>query len=150
MEDGSRPSGGGLQDKSSNRPALIGHKLSGGERSGRRREVLVRCVPGMQTNVNGIFAPPIAMVFYIEEQSMKRREFLALTLVSLGALSSLGQTQSPAARIRCNFNSGWRALVGDPHGAERPEFDDSQWKQVTTPYAWNEDAAFRVSIHDLD
>ena len=80
---------------------------------------------------------------------MKRREFLALTLVSLGALSSLGQTQSPAARIRYNFNSGWRVLVGDPQGAERPEFDDSQWKQVTTPYAWNEDAAFRVSIHDL-
>ena len=80
---------------------------------------------------------------------MKRREFLALTLVSLGALSSLGQTQSPAARIRYNFNSGWRVLVGDPQGAERPELDDSQWKQVTTPYAWNEDAAFRVSIHDL-
>jgi hypothetical protein len=38
--------------------------------------------------------------------------------------------------------------VGDPQGAEQPAFDDSGWKRVTTPYAWNEDAAFRVSIHD--
>ncbi len=80
---------------------------------------------------------------------MKKRVFLALALLSLSALSSLGQAQSPAARVRYNFNSGWKVLVADPLGAERPEFDDSQWKRVTTPYAWNEDAAFRVSIHDL-
>jgi beta-galactosidase len=87
--------------------------------------------------------------FTLEEQSMRMLELLALVLVSLSGLSSFGLTQSPAARIRYNFNSGWRVLVGDPHGAQRPEFDDSEWKQVTTPYAWNEDAAFRVSIHDL-
>jgi hypothetical protein len=87
--------------------------------------------------------------FTLEEQSMRMLELLALVLVSLSGLSSFGLTQSPAARIRYNFNSGWRVLVGDPQGAHRPEFDDSQWKQVTTPYAWNEDAAFRVSIHDL-
>jgi len=80
---------------------------------------------------------------------MRMLELLALVLVSLSGLSSFGLTQSPAARIRYNFNSGWRVLVGDPDGAQRPEFDDSEWKQVTTPYAWNEDAAFRVSIHDL-
>jgi len=40
-------------------------------------------------------------------------------------------------------------MVGDPQGAKRPDLDDLQWKQVTTPYAWNDDAAFRVSIHDL-
>jgi hypothetical protein len=51
--------------------------------------------------------------------------------------------------MKYNFNSDWRVLVGDPQGADRPDFDDSQWKRVTTPYAWNEDAAFRVSIHDL-
>ena len=80
---------------------------------------------------------------------MKMREVFALALASLSALSSLGQAQSPAARIQYNFNSDWRVLVGDPQGADLPEFDDSQWKRVTTPYAWNEDSAFRVSIHDL-
>jgi hypothetical protein len=29
------------------------------------------------------------------------------------------------------------------------DFDDSGWKTVTTPYAWNEDDAFRKSIADL-
>ena len=38
MEDGGRPSGGGLQDQPSNRPALLGDKLPGGERTGKRRE----------------------------------------------------------------------------------------------------------------
>jgi hypothetical protein len=52
-------------------------------------------------------------------------------------------------RTKYNFNPGWLVLVGDPSGAEQPTFDDSAWKHVTTPYAWNEDSAFRVSIHDL-
>ena len=38
MEDGGRPSGGGLQDQPSNRPALRGDKIPGGERFGKRRE----------------------------------------------------------------------------------------------------------------
>ena len=37
MEDGGRPSGGGLQDQPSSRPALLGDKLPGGERTGKRR-----------------------------------------------------------------------------------------------------------------
>jgi hypothetical protein len=57
--------------------------------------------------------------------------------------------QNTSVRARLNFNADWRVLVSDPAGAERPDFDDSAWKRVTTPYAWNEDAAFRVSIHDL-
>jgi hypothetical protein len=74
---------------------------------------------------------------------------LVLALVSQSLLSSVCQGQSEAARVKYNFNSDWRVLVGDPTGADQPGFDDSQWKRVTTPYAWNEDAAFRVSIHDL-
>ena len=52
MGDGGRPSGGGLQDQPSNRPALLGDKIPGGERTGKRREELVRCVPGRRTKVN--------------------------------------------------------------------------------------------------
>ena len=44
MEDGGRPSGCGLQDQPSNRTALLGDKIPGGERTGKRREELVRCV----------------------------------------------------------------------------------------------------------
>ncbi|MGA2276362.1 MAG: sugar-binding domain-containing protein [Terracidiphilus sp.] len=80
---------------------------------------------------------------------MKKFGLLVLALVSLNLLCGSCLGQSAEARVKYNFNSGWRVLVGDPHGAELPEFDDSAWKQVTTPYAWNEDSAFRVSIHDL-
>ncbi len=80
---------------------------------------------------------------------MKKSGLLALALTSLSLLSSVCLGQSAVARVKYNFNSDWKVLVGDPQGADQPGFDDSQWKRVTTPYAWNEDSAFRVSIHDL-
>jgi len=52
MRDGGRPSGGGLQDQPSNYPALLGDKIPGGERTGKRREELVRYVAGRRTKVN--------------------------------------------------------------------------------------------------
>jgi len=61
--------------------------------------------------------------------------------------SSWAPAQSP--RTKYNFNPGWRVFVGDPANAQSPTFDDSSWKSVTLPYAWNEDSAFKVSIHDL-
>ncbi|KAL4947933.1 beta-galactosidase [Aspergillus filifer] len=53
------------------------------------------------------------------------------------------------AREKYNFNQNWRVIVGDPDGAEKSTFDDSDWTEVTTPYAWNEDDAFHVSIANL-
>jgi beta-galactosidase len=38
--------------------------------------------------------------------------------------------------------------VGDNPAAAQPTFDDSRWKPVALPHAWNEDFAYRVSIHD--
>ncbi|KAL5002638.1 hypothetical protein BDV10DRAFT_191424 [Aspergillus recurvatus] len=53
------------------------------------------------------------------------------------------------AREKYNFNQNWKVYVGDPEGAESPSFGDGGWKEVTTPYAWNENDAFRVSIANL-
>ncbi|KAL4791724.1 beta-galactosidase [Aspergillus venezuelensis] len=53
------------------------------------------------------------------------------------------------AREKYNFNQNWRVIVGDPEGTEKSTFDDNDWKQVTTPYAWNENDAFHVSIVNL-
>ena len=52
-------------------------------------------------------------------------------------------------RQKLNFNSDWRLAVGDYVEASKPEFDDSQWHQVTLPYAFNGDEAFRKDIVDL-
>ncbi|MBC8095917.1 MAG: DUF4982 domain-containing protein, partial [Akkermansiaceae bacterium] len=48
-----------------------------------------------------------------------------------------------------NFNPGWKVFVGDPTNAATPGFNDSAWKNVTLPHAWNEDDAFRVYSPNL-
>ncbi|MEJ2544187.1 MAG: DUF4982 domain-containing protein [Calditrichaceae bacterium] len=52
-------------------------------------------------------------------------------------------------RIKYNFNPQWKVHIGDPRGAEKVDFDDNEWKEVTLPYAWNENEAFKVDIHHL-
>src|SRR5215203_3748018 len=70
-----------------------------------------------------------------------RTVFLFMLLLSVCA----GFSQ----RAKYNFNSNWKVFVGDAQGAELPAFNDAQWKQVTLPYAWNEDEAFRKDIREL-
>ena len=52
-------------------------------------------------------------------------------------------------RKKYNFNSEWRLQNGDYHEAKLSQFDDSRWKAVTLPHAFNEDEAFKVSIEQL-
>jgi beta-galactosidase len=72
-----------------------------------------------------------------------RLRHLPLLLLLL-AIPFAGQAQ----RARYNFNRGWLLETGDPADAAQTGFDDSSWKRVTLPHAWNEDSAYRVSIHD--
>jgi beta-galactosidase len=64
-------------------------------------------------------------------------------------LAALCPTGIQAERAKFNFNPDWRLHVGDVEGAQGPGFDDSEWKPVTLPRAWNEDDAFRRSIEKL-
>ncbi|MBQ8115507.1 MAG: DUF4982 domain-containing protein [Prevotella sp.] len=73
---------------------------------------------------------------------------LGLTLFFLLSMT-LCVTISAADRSKQNFNSAWRLHVGDDTEASQPQFDDSQWQQVTLPYAFNGDEAFRKDIVDL-
>src|SRR5690349_3293339 len=54
-----------------------------------------------------------------------------------------------AQRTTYSFNPGWKVFVGDPAAAETPTYDDATWKNVTLPYAWNEDDAFKKDIAEL-
>lgn len=63
----------------------------------------------------------------------------------------LGLALSPivrADRAVFNFDADWRLQVGEAPGAEAEKFDDSSWKPVTLPRAWNEDDAFLRPIHE--
>ena len=73
---------------------------------------------------------------------------LALFLTSICFVLNVAAS-SPSPRQKFNFNSGWKLYVGDAEGANNPGFDDSGWKGVTLPHAWNEDDAFQKDIHDL-
>ena len=52
-------------------------------------------------------------------------------------------------REKYNFNSDWLIAVGDIKDGESLSLDDSNWKRVTLPHAFNEDEAFRLSIEKL-
>jgi beta-galactosidase len=62
---------------------------------------------------------------------------------------SAGNILKGNKRVKYNFNPGWKMYTGDPEGAEMTDFNDSAWKTVTLPHAFNEDEAFRKSIHEL-
>ncbi|PRD49228.1 sugar-binding domain-containing protein [Sphingobacterium haloxyli] len=47
-----------------------------------------------------------------------------------------------------SFNAGWKIHKGDLEEAQQPTFDDTEWRAVTLPYAWNEDEAFAKPIHE--
>ncbi|HEX7904119.1 MAG TPA: DUF4982 domain-containing protein [Chitinophagaceae bacterium] len=73
---------------------------------------------------------------------MKR--FSLLLLIIFVAIAPIN-----AQRVKYNFNPGWKVWVGDDSMAIQKKYDDSKWKSVTLPYAWNEDDAFKKDIADL-
>jgi hypothetical protein len=53
------------------------------------------------------------------------------------------------SRKEYNFNSAWKLNTGDFPGAEKSGFSDKSWKEVTLPYAYNQEEAFEKSIEKL-
>ncbi len=76
---------------------------------------------------------------------MKRILFLLCCVFLFGTQFGFAQN----LRITYNFNPGWKLITKDIPDAEKPNFDDSGWKAITLPYAWNEDEAFRIPIDSL-
>jgi len=74
--------------------------------------------------------------------------FSILSLATFAGTSSPEQADPPS-RLSYNFNPGWKLATGDIADAQNTAFDDSSWKSITLPHAWNEDEAFKKSIEDL-
>jgi len=74
---------------------------------------------------------------------MKKYFLFFLCSVIIGSVSLFAQNSQ---RTKYNFNPGWKVFVGDEKGVMAPGFDDTKWKAVTLPYAWNEDDAFKKDI----
>ena len=52
-------------------------------------------------------------------------------------------------RQRYNFNPQWLLYVGDASGAEKINYNDTGWKKIALPCAFNEDEAFKVHIWQM-
>lgn len=52
-------------------------------------------------------------------------------------------------REKYNFNPDWLLHIGDLKGAEKPDFQDENWEEITLPRAFNEDEAFSMNIKDM-
>ena len=73
---------------------------------------------------------------------MRNKFFLFTCLLTILFALNIQATE----RKKYNFNSEWLLHVGDAIGAQDITFDDSIWKRITLPRAFNEDEAFRLSI----
>lgn len=57
-------------------------------------------------------------------------------MLSLAALL-LGIPAAGAGRRILSFDADWRFHLGDPTGAEKPEFDDGAWRALSVPHDWS-------------
>ena len=62
---------------------------------------------------------------------MTRSSLLAALMLALLA------TPATAQRQRLLMDSGWRFVLGDPAGSERPNADDSRWRRLDLPHDWS-------------
>jgi beta-galactosidase len=46
------------------------------------------------------------------------------------------------ARKEINFDNGWQFTLGDISGAEKPSFNDTQWRKLNVPHDWSIEGAY--------
>lgn len=78
-----------------------------------------------------------------------KSKFFVLTTLFVMLCTIMTSAETPSDRQKINFNGDWRLAVGDYAEASKPEFDDTRWKRVTLPYAFNGNEAFRKDIVNL-
>ncbi|GEM_PF-360346 len=74
---------------------------------------------------------------------------VASVFVVIGLLVGPWPAAVAVERVTYDFDRDWKLSRGDHQNAADRGFDDSAWKAVTLPRAWNEDDAFRVDITEL-
>ena len=73
---------------------------------------------------------------------------VALVLSGCGHHGAVSEVQISGQR-RINFDADWRFFKGAAEGAEKPEFDDSQWRSLRLPHDWAIEGPFdpRLNPH---
>lgn len=76
---------------------------------------------------------------------MMNKSVTILLLLIIGFQSHIVKAQISQV---LSLNAEWRIHIGDSKDAHKENFNDSTWKQVTLPHAWNENEAFAKAIHE--
>ncbi|MDD3907519.1 MAG: beta-galactosidase, partial [Bacteroidales bacterium] len=63
----------------------------------------------------------------------------------LGVLNTVGAS----IRTTYNFNPDWKIFIGEDSTAKKADYNDSKWKSVNLPAAFNEKEAFKVPVDQL-
>jgi beta-galactosidase len=76
------------------------------------------------------------------------RQFSVCAALFAAATASLAATAVPVgSERRLLFTDGWRFHKGDAPGAERPDFDDSQWRPQRLPHDWAIEGPFDPKLN---
>jgi beta-galactosidase len=87
---------------------------------------------------------------------MKRQMLSRFTLMLVGLVLPITAVRSDAERVvtvtisgqrRINFDNSWRFFKGDAPGAEKPGFDDSQWRMIRLPHDWAIEGPFDPKLN---
>ena len=79
--------------------------------------------------------------FIFKDIRMKNIQILFFVFL-LGVLNTAGAS----IRTTYNFNPDWKIFIGDDSIAKEANYNDSKWKSVNLPAAFNEKEAFKVSV----
>lgn len=71
---------------------------------------------------------------------------LFLLSTALAASAVTPEVKASSDR-RISFNDDWRFLKAAAEGAEKPDFDDSQWREVRLPHDWAIEGPFNPKLN---
>jgi beta-galactosidase len=63
------------------------------------------------------------------------------------AFAAAATTVPISGERRVNFDGDWRFFKGEAEGAERPDFNDAQWRQVRLPHDWAIEGPFDSKLN---
>jgi beta-galactosidase len=86
---------------------------------------------------------------------LRRIEVMAISVIAMStfAMSVAAATtpQLAAVRIsgerRVNFDANWRFYKGEAEGAQKPDFDDSNWRLLRLPHDWAIEGPFDEKLN---
>ncbi len=83
---------------------------------------------------------------------LRRIQIMAMSMLALAAFAAATTTpQLAPVRIsgerRVNFDANWRFYKGEAEGAEKPEFDDSNWRLLRLPHDWAIEGPFDETLN---